>query len=90
MARKIHLSILVLLLVLSDVVICEVDIKLILKRAINELARQYDTTITSGALDSGFCFSRQDYTDNKDKCVDQPTSEMQISPNCLQHRLQIA
>ena len=53
----------------------ETDIERILRRAGNEWASDLGSSIESGALAAGFCFSRDDYTDNKDKCIDQPAGQ---------------
>ena len=65
-------AIVIALLSLSSQVRATEDIKRILRKAGNEWAAQRGTRITSSALDSGFCFSRSDYTDNRDKCANQP------------------
>lgn len=54
------------------------DIVRILTRAANDLADQAKTKITTGALASGLCFQRSDPTNNKDKCVDQPSGKLLI------------
>ena len=50
----------------------ESDLKRILMKATNELLAGYGTSVTPHALASGFCFTREDRSPNKDKCADQP------------------
>ena len=57
------------------------NIKDIFIEAGNDLAAAHRTAINPLALSSGFCFARDDPSEHKDKCVDEPTSELACSPS---------
>lgn len=72
------LSFLIFVSAFLSSVSAESDIKRIFRRAGQRLAERHGTTINPRALSSGFCFSRDDYTENKDKCIDEPASVSSI------------
>ena len=63
----------VLAIILLQFSSAEEDIKTVLRRAADQYAGIHGTSIETRALASGMCFARYDYTENKDKCVDQPS-----------------
>lgn len=63
----------VLFLLTIQSVLGEVDLKRIFLKAANQFATRHGTVLTPTALASGMCFTREDFTENYDKCSDQPT-----------------
>lgn len=67
----------ILLLCALQTVKAESDLKRIFMKATDDLLAQHGTAVTPHALASGYCFSREDRSHNKDKCADQPARKSQ-------------
>ena len=84
--RQIILIAALLLAILSQVGAEEdADIKRIFRKAGVQWAYNYGSRISTTALDSGFCFSRNDPSDSWDTCQNEPAGLSELSIKASHH-----